>query len=189
MKKFIIIALAFICSTSLCAQVDINEFDLVGEWYLDSSSGDFNYHPLYDPSFVACPDSLIFYSEDKIVREVGKVLIKDDSQSSGFRTRPFIDFFITYGKTLILHLRTSESSGVNFRFRIMGYSGEDLLLNTFDGKGSLKYKRKTAPAAVVPKVKADDKSRLYGDENPQFTYTVTEGTLAGTPELTTSANF
>ena len=38
MKKFIIIALAFICSTSLCAQVDINEFDLVGEWYLDSSN-------------------------------------------------------------------------------------------------------------------------------------------------------
>ena len=45
----------------------------------------------------------------------------------------------------------------------------------------------TVPAAVVPKVKADDKSRQYGEDNPQFTYTVTEGSLSGVPELTTTA--
>ena len=45
----------------------------------------------------------------------------------------------------------------------------------------------TLPATVVPKVKVDDKSRQYGEDNPQFTYTVTEGTLTGVPELTTTA--
>lgn len=45
----------------------------------------------------------------------------------------------------------------------------------------------TIPAAVVPKIQADNKSREYGADNPEFTYQVTEGELTGVPELTTTA--
>ena len=44
----------------------------------------------------------------------------------------------------------------------------------------------TTPVPIVPEITADNKSRLYGDENPVFTYTTNE-TLNGEPELTTNA--
>ena len=44
----------------------------------------------------------------------------------------------------------------------------------------------TTPIPVVPKITADNKSRMYGDENPVFTYTTNE-TLNGEPELVTTA--
>ena len=44
----------------------------------------------------------------------------------------------------------------------------------------------TTPVPVVPEITADNKSRMYGDENPVFTYTTNE-TLNGEPELTTNA--
>ena len=46
----------------------------------------------------------------------------------------------------------------------------------------------TVESAIVPNVKADDKTRQYGEANPEFTYTVTEGELTGTPTLTTTAS-
>ena len=39
----------------------------------------------------------------------------------------------------------------------------------------------------VAQVIADDKSREYGDDNPEFTYQVTEAEITGVPELTTTA--
>ena len=44
----------------------------------------------------------------------------------------------------------------------------------------------TTPIPVVPEITADNKSRMYGDENPVFTYTTNE-TLNGEPELVTTA--
>ena len=45
----------------------------------------------------------------------------------------------------------------------------------------------TIEPSIVPHVKADDKSREYGEQNPEFTYTILEGELTGTPQLTTTA--
>jgi hypothetical protein len=42
------------------------------------------------------------------------------------------------------------------------------------------------PSAVVPEIKADNKSREYGEDNPEFTYTVS-AEIKGKPELTTTA--
>ena len=39
-----------------------------------------------------------------------------------------------------------------------------------------------------PLVKADNKTREYGDENPALTYTIENGELTGTPALSTTAN-
>ena len=39
----------------------------------------------------------------------------------------------------------------------------------------------------VARFTVDDKSRMYGESNPTFTYTVTEGELAGSPALSTTA--
>ena len=39
----------------------------------------------------------------------------------------------------------------------------------------------------LPTVTADDKTREYGDANPEFTYTVSDGTITGTPSLSTTA--
>jgi len=44
----------------------------------------------------------------------------------------------------------------------------------------------TIAPAVVPVITAEDKTRVYGDENPPLTYVV-DVEIAGTPELTTSA--
>lgn len=44
----------------------------------------------------------------------------------------------------------------------------------------------TIPAAVVPEITAENKSREYGEDNPQFTYTASSE-LNGQPELTTTA--
>jgi hypothetical protein len=40
----------------------------------------------------------------------------------------------------------------------------------------------------IPLVKADNKTREYGDENPALTYTIENGELTGTPALSTTAN-
>ena len=45
----------------------------------------------------------------------------------------------------------------------------------------------TIPEPIIPMIVADNKSRKYGEENPEFTYQVTVGELTGTPELTTTA--
>ena len=39
----------------------------------------------------------------------------------------------------------------------------------------------------LPTVTADNKSRVYGDDNPEFTYKITGGTISETPTLTTTA--
>ena len=44
----------------------------------------------------------------------------------------------------------------------------------------------TIAAAVVPEITADNKSRKYGEDNPELTYTTT-ATLTGVPQLTTTA--
>ncbi len=44
----------------------------------------------------------------------------------------------------------------------------------------------TIAPAVVPVITAEDKTRVYGDENPPLTYTA-DAEIAGTPELTTGA--
>ncbi|MBQ9665783.1 MAG: hypothetical protein IJV33_04870 [Bacteroidaceae bacterium] len=44
----------------------------------------------------------------------------------------------------------------------------------------------TIAPAVVPVITAENKTRVYGDENPPLTYTA-DAEIAGTPELTTSA--
>ena len=44
----------------------------------------------------------------------------------------------------------------------------------------------TVTQAVIPQITADDKSREYGDENPEFTYTAS-AELNGVPQLTTTA--
>ena len=44
----------------------------------------------------------------------------------------------------------------------------------------------TIAAAVVPEITADNKSRAYGEDNPELTYTTT-ATLTGVPQLTTTA--
>ena len=44
----------------------------------------------------------------------------------------------------------------------------------------------TIAAAVVPEITADNKSRAYGEENPELTFTTT-ATLTGVPQLTTTA--
>ena len=48
------------------------------------------------------------------------------------------------------------------------------------------YSWSSIPAAVVPEITAENKSREYGNENPQFTFT-TSAELNGQPELTTTA--
>ena len=45
----------------------------------------------------------------------------------------------------------------------------------------------TITVAGKPTVTADDKSRAYGDANPELTYTVSGGTITGTPTLSTTA--
>jgi hypothetical protein len=41
-------------------------------------------------------------------------------------------------------------------------------------------------AAVIPEITADNKTRKYGEDNPELTYTTT-ATLTGVPQLTTTA--
>ena len=44
----------------------------------------------------------------------------------------------------------------------------------------------TIAAAAIPEITADNKSRAYGEENPELTFTTT-ATLTGVPQLTTTA--
>ena len=71
--------------------------------------------------------------------------------------------------------------------------GEDVTNQVVDGR----YTLKEMPAhdviitvsftiAAVPEITADNKSRAYGEENPELTYTTT-ATLTGVPQLTTTA--
>ena len=131
-------------SFNLFAQVEINEFDLVGKWKLESYSGEFNYKPTNYPSNCARPDTIEIYTEENCKWGVGRISVVALDQPKGYYSSDMREFFITYGSTRILHLsRTNTSSPLILRFRIIKYNGEELELTTFDGKGSLLYKRES----------------------------------------------
>ena len=85
------------------------------------------------------PDSVIIYSEDNILGyDVGLVY-------SGERYCNIRFFFISSQSPPILHLHSSDSSGLGLRYRIISYNYNELKLDTFDGKGHLIYKRDSLP--------------------------------------------
>ena len=146
-NQLFVFAFLFFPLTAI-AQVNICEYDLIGKWGLKSYEGEFNYKPVNNVYNITRPDSIIFFSDEDITRYVGQLKAEDSNQLSGFWTANFWDFFISYGPSPILHFRTSESSTLNLRYRIIRYNYDEIEFQTFDGKGSLVYKRESNPTSV-----------------------------------------
>ena len=146
MKKIILLVFCTLLPFYLSAQVEISEFDLIGKWSLESYSGEFNFRPINNPPNITHPDSIEFYSDEKMKSYAAQIIAKDDTQTDGLWERGIEDFFITYGNPLILHLL--GGSRFCLRFRIIKYNKNEIELATFDGKGSLIYKRESEPTNI-----------------------------------------
>jgi hypothetical protein len=82
-------------------------------------------------------------------------------------------------KPVITCSATSESAPGEYEITVSGAKATDYKISYVAGKLTI------AEEAVY--IKADDKTMTYGDPVPELTYTVTEGTANGTPELTCEA--
>lgn len=163
MKKLFFIAFLLLQSFNLFAQVEINEFDLVGKWNLESYSGEFNYKSTMGTldKGLGHPNIIELYTDENIKYSVGKIMSEGPDQPSGYYTSEILDYFITYGSTRILHFTPKPiSSPTILRFRIIKYNGEELELATFDGKGSLLYKRES----VANNIRSLSASKEYNGE-------------------------
>lgn len=126
------------------------------------------------------------YDDDKeknvITHEMQRVVQEDGSFKFICISIKTTDPFVA-GKMLTLTLEASSDVSGD-----LTASMKDIVLSSPTGDGP-------TPSDVnfiiriqgKPTVTADNKTREYGDENPELTYTVSGGTITGTPTLSTTA--
>ena len=134
--------------------------------------------------------------ENKLIVSLDEDRLDDHSLSVediGSNTYRFISFSLTNAEYYeqsgaLVHLTVKGADNITEGAKTATITGQ-----TFTEKSGTQHNfsdvtfKITVPSAVVPKIQADNKSRKYGEENPQLTYQVTEGELTGVPELTTTA--
>ena len=175
MKKILFIMTLGMMSLFGFAQ-EIDEMELAGtEWGLTESEGEF----IYERNNLSClkPDSIYFYNEDKHVEEpesLGVVkyqteeeytyynenyeLIHTGEYRNIFKSMGMEDFFISNENKLHIHL----GRHIFLRYKVNYYDGETMMLETFDHKGKLTYRKRTLPSdAAAPKFNAKRRDDNY----------------------------
>ena len=162
---------------------EIDEMELAGtEWGLTESEGEFVYVRRYgyDNGFIVTskPDSIYFYNEEQHVEHPESLgiakyqteeeytyyndnyeLIHTGEYRTVFKSIGVMEYFVSNGNKLHILLGGGH---YNLRYKVNYYDGETMMLETFDRKGKLTYRKRTLPSdAAAPKYNARRRDNNY----------------------------
>ena len=183
MKQLVVTIMCLLCASTIWAQeVDIDETDLFGRWNLVESSGDFIPYSKYEtsPKFsMQKPEALLFYDEPNIQ-------VNDDSLGVAYYCDPHYpeyvydentwqkkptgnyveyweyvgirDYWISKNNKLHILMRGSHYA---LRYKIIGFDGDKLTLETMNGKGTVIYMRDGSTGVSEVRRQADNVEYRY----------------------------
>ena len=183
MKKVMLLATLVLTSLSCLAQdIDIDETDLFGRWVQTSKSGEFTSYKKYerDPDYsVQAPEAFLFYDEPNLE-------VVDDSLGVAYYCDPHYaimeynqetweweptgeygeyweyagirDYFISKNNTLHIYLWGTHYA---LRYKIIGFDGTTLTLQTMNGKGVITFSKEVTSAVRAIEAAPKATNRYY----------------------------